>query len=172
MLFLELSDFVFLLFLELFEFSLGLVDNLLDLGINHHLLHLESHLGLETETAEFALRLANGLFVILHCWSRLGNTGTGPSFTSFVQKLHDLRLIRKLHCQVVVCVQLVQQIYQVRRFVFVGLVKVTSLGENSTDGLADFIGETTSLGRRRSVTLRESVIVISSITSLEREGLL
>jgi len=135
------------------------------------LLHLESHLGLESETTEFALRLANGLFVILHCRSRLGNTGTGSSFTGFVQKLHDLRLIRKLHCQVMVRIQLVQQVHQVRHFVLVSLVKVTSLGKNSTDSLANFIRETATLGRRRSVALRESVIVIRSITSLEREGL-
>ena len=57
-------------------------------------------------------------------------------------------------------VELVEQVDQVSHFILVGLVYVARLRKDSTDGLSNFIGETTALCRRRPVTLRKRVVVI------------
>ena len=66
MLLLKLLDLFILLLLELLEFLPRPVDDFLNLGIYHHLFHLQAHLRLEAETAELALGLPNGLFVVFY----------------------------------------------------------------------------------------------------------
>lgn len=102
----ELFDLLILFVLQLFELLSRLVDNLFDFRVDHHLLHLETHLGLEPEAAEFTLGLSNRDFVILHRWLLL-SIRVGGGVACLVEELHDFRLIRKFHGEVVVRIQLV-----------------------------------------------------------------
>lgn len=56
----KLFNLVVFLLLELFEFLFGLVHDLFHLGVDHQLLHLESHLRLEAQTPEFTLGQSDG----------------------------------------------------------------------------------------------------------------
>lgn len=59
-------------------------------------------------------------------------------------------------------VQLVEQIDQVLCFINISLVQIARLRENSADSLTNLVGEAASLRRRRSVTLGEGVVIVSS----------
>ena len=100
MILLELGDFIFFLLLEFFELLPGLVNDLLHHWVDHHLLHLEAHLRLEAQT-ELALGLADGHLVVFDGGGCLARARASLHLARFVQKLHDLRLIGELHCQVV-----------------------------------------------------------------------
>lgn len=73
----EIFNFIIFLLLQLFKLLLGLLNNLFDFWVDHHLLHFETHLGLEAESAKFALGLANRHFVVLHCRGRFSARALG-----------------------------------------------------------------------------------------------
>lgn len=88
---LELGDFVLLLLLELLQLLLRLVNDLFHFRINHHLLHFQAHLRLETEATKFTLGLPNGHLVVLDGWLGFGcGVRASCSLTGFVQELDDL----------------------------------------------------------------------------------
>jgi len=101
--------------LEFLKLLLGLVDDFLYFRVNHHLLHLEAHLGLEAEAAEFALGLANGELVVFDLGCGLVSLGhrccTARLVARLVQKLHDFTLARQLHSEVMVGVELIEQVH-------------------------------------------------------------
>ena len=64
-------------------------------------------------------------------------------------------------------VQLVEQINQVLCFINISLVQIARLRENAADSLTNFVGEAASLRRRRSVTLGEGVVIVSSFVNFQ-----
>ena len=64
-------------------------------------------------------------------------------------------------------VQLVEQIDQVLCFINISLVQIARLRENSADSLTNLVGEAASLRRRRSVTLGEGVVIVSSFVHFQ-----
>ena len=155
MLFQKLFDLLVFLLLELLKFTLGLFDDFLDFGVDHHLLHLKAHLRLEAKAAELALRLANRQLVVLHLWYRLAaRCGAARLAARLIQEPHNLALARELHCEIVMSVQLVEQVEQIGDLIFILChVHVHRLRQDSADGLPDLISKATTLGGRRSVPL-------------------
>ena len=61
-------------------------------------------------------------------------------------------------------IQLVEQVDQVVRLVFVRLVKVGRLRQDAADSLTDFICKASTLGRCGAVPLGEGVFVVGSLS--------
>ena len=71
---------------------LRLLDDLLHLRIDHHLLHLQPHLRLEAQPAKVTLRLADRQLVILNLGLLLSARAARLTLAGLIQKLHYLAL--------------------------------------------------------------------------------
>lgn len=86
---LELLNFIVFLLLQILQLLLCIVDDLFYLGVDHEVLHLETHFGLETQAAELTLGQTDSQLVIFDGGSGLRVLARGALISGFTQELHD-----------------------------------------------------------------------------------